>query len=87
MTSQMFVQKCRENIGISTFALVNAIQEVTPSDTIFLSYELYNKMLNHPAFKEYYTKYLNNLESIIETTIPGRVMLLKTGHVIVVVNG
>lgn len=86
MKATEFAQALTEGINTSTLDITEMLRSVPPSDTIVMSYGLYNGMLRHPAFKGYIENYLKDaVQPMIETTIPGRVMLMKTGHLIVVV--
>lgn len=85
MTASEFAQRLQENIGSSTFSVMEVLRQVKPSETILLSYELYNKLLYHTTFAMEYSKYVSCVDGHISTIIPGRVMLLKTGHLIVVI--
>lgn len=85
MKSVELVQKWKEGLAISTSNPVLDIMGVQPSDTITMSYEMYTKLLLHPAFVSYYRAYYNSSCYPIKHIIPGRVMEFHTGHLIVVI--
>lgn len=85
MKPQEFTQELNENIGKSTYSIFKEMQKVDPRETIIMSYDLYRKMLEHPSFSVWYCNFREGHTHTIEYVIPGRVMLMKTGHLIVVV--
>lgn len=85
MTAAEFAQQLQEKIGTATFSVMEVLRQVKPSETIFLSYELYNKLLYHTTFAMEFNKHISGIDGHISTIIPGRVLLMKTGHLIVVI--